>query len=192
MPRPLAVDVDAGLDVIMKKVAAVVGFAGAFAAGVAVGKVTPAPVAPKFTAAEELKWEDVGGGLKLATLYGDHEKTAFGGLLRVPAGHTSPLHSHSGAYESVQISGTSSHWMKGEDGTKAKKMTPGSYWMIPAKTEHVSSCAAGADCIVFRWQKTKYDVAPSKDAPPAAAATSGAPAAKSGGMGSGSQASPKK
>lgn len=139
--------------------------AGAFLAGVAVGKVPPPQ--PKFTAAEEVKWDDL-GGLKVAALVGDYKKGPYGALLRMPAGYTSPLRAHTGAYEAVEISGTSSHWMRGEDGTKAKKMTPGSYWTIPAKMEHVSSCAAGADCVMYISQKVKYDALPAKDAPPVA------------------------
>ncbi len=148
----------------MRKLAALVvtgsAVASAFVAGVAVGKA--AAPAPKFTAAEEVKWDDQ-GGLKLATLFGDYKKGPYGGLLKLPAGFTSPLHSHSGTYEAVEISGTSSHWLRGEDGTKAKKMTPGSYWTIPGKLDHVSSCAPGADCVLFIWQKTKFDAALAKD-----------------------------
>ena len=83
----------------------------------------------KFIAREEVKWDDVGGP-KLGTLTGDYKKGPYGALMKLPAGFTSPLHSHTGTYEAVEISGTSSHWLKGEDGTKAKKMTPGSYWTI--------------------------------------------------------------
>src|SRR4051812_33665429 len=131
--------------------------AGAFVAGVAVGKAD-APAKAKFIAAEEVKWDDVGGP-KMGVLTGDYKKGPYVGLLKLPAGFTSPIHSHSGTYEAVQIQGTSSHWLKGEDGTKAKKMTPGSYWTFQAKVDHVSSCAPGADCIMVLWQKTKFDFA---------------------------------
>lgn len=158
---------------VVAVVASSVVVAGAFLAGVAVGKVPPPQ--PKFIAAEEVKWDDL-GGLKLATLVGDPKKGPYGALLRIPAGSTSALRAHTGAYEAVEISGTSSHWLRGEDGTKAKKMTPGSYWTIPGKTEHVSSCAAGADCVMYLWQKSKYDVLPAKDAAPVAATGSAAAA----------------
>src|SRR5262249_9643619 len=130
----------------------------AFVAGIAVGKTA---AQPKFVAAEELKWDDVGGS-KLGQLTGDYKKGPYSGLLKIPGGTTSPFHGHTGAYEAVQIQGTSSHWVRGEDGTKAKKMTPGSYWSMPAKLEHVSACAPGADCIIYIWQKTKFDVLPGK------------------------------
>jgi hypothetical protein len=151
--------------------------AGAFFAGVAVGKAPPPQ--PKFVAAEEVKWDEL-NGLKLGTLAGDYKKGPYGALMKLPAGYTSPLQARTGAYEAVQISGTSSHWIRGEDGTKAKKMTPGSYWSIPAKTEHVSSCATGSDCVIYIWQKTKFDALPAKEASPAtgsatAATGSGSP-----------------
>jgi hypothetical protein len=158
---------------VMKKLAivSVVGsmVGAAFIAGVAVGKTT---VQPKFIAAEELKWDDVGGP-KLATVTGDYKKGPYGALMKLPSGFTSPMHSHTGAYEAIEIQGTSSHWLKGEDGTKAKKMTPGSYWSMPGKVEHVSSCATGQDCIFYVWQKAKFDFMPAKEDKAAAA-----PAAK--------------
>ncbi|HEY5945560.1 MAG TPA: DUF4437 domain-containing protein [Kofleriaceae bacterium] len=151
---------------------------GAFIAGVAVGKTT---VQPKFTAAEEVKWDDVGGP-KLGSLTGDYKKGPYGALMKLPAGFTSPMHSHTGAYEAIEIQGTSSHWLKGEDGTKAKKMTPGSYWMMPGKLEHISSCAPGTDCIFYVWQKTKFDFVAAKEdktAGSAAGSAAKAPAAGS-------------
>jgi len=152
----------------------------AFVAGVAVGK--GAAPTPKFTASEEVKWDDVGGP-KLGTLTGDYKKGPYGALLKIPAGFTSPLHSHTGTYEAIEIQGTSSHWLKGEDGTKAKKMTPGSYWMMPGKVEHVSACAPGADCIFYVWQKSKFDFVAAKEDKAAGSAAAGtaakAPAAGS-------------
>jgi len=146
--------------------------AGAFLAGVAVGKDAPAKA--KFIAAEEVKWDDVGGP-KLGTLTGDYKKGPYVGLLKLPAGFTSPLHTHTGTYEAVEISGTSSHWLKGEDGTKAKKMTPGSYWTITGKAEHTSSCAPGVDCVFVVWQKAKFDFAVSKDDPSMAKGSAATP-----------------
>jgi hypothetical protein len=163
---------------ILSVVGSMVG--AAFIAGVAVGKTT---VQPKFIAAEEVKWDDVGGP-KLGNLTGDYKKGAYGALMKLPAGFTSPMHSHTGAYEAIEIQGTSSHWMKGEDGTKAKKMTPGSYWSMPGKSEHVSSCAAGQDCIFYVWQKTKFDFVPAKEDKAAGSAA----AAKATGSAAGSAA----
>ena len=130
----------------------------AFVGGIAVGKGAVAKA--KFTAVEEVKWDDLQGGPKIGVLVGDYKKGPYGALLKLPAGFTSPMHSHTGTYEAVEIAGTSSHWLKGEDGTKAKKMTPGSYWTIQGRAEHVSACAPGTDCVIYLWQKTKFDVVP--------------------------------
>ena len=186
MPRhfheyPLAAIERTRSDRAMKKIAIAAVFGSmigtAFVAGIAVGK-TPPPQ-PKFTAVEEVKWDDVGGP-KLAQLTGDYKKGPYTGLLKIPAGFTSPRHAHTGAYEAVEIQGTTSHWLKGEDGTKAKKMTPGSYWMMPAKLEHVTACAAGTDCILYLSQKLKFDMLPAKeDKKPAGSAAAGSAAAGS-------------
>ena len=159
----------------MKKttLALTIAFAGgAFLAGVAVGK-TPAKTAT-YTAHEEMKWDDLGGP-KMANITGDYKKGPYGGLFKIPAGFTSPMHTHSGDYEAIQIMGTSTHWGEGEDGKAAKKMTPGSHWKVPAKMPHISACAPGADCVLYIWQKTKFDY---KEAAPKAgsAATPAKPA----------------
>lgn len=132
---------------------------GVFVAGVAVGK---AGKEAKYMAREEMKWDDLQGP-KMATLTGDYKKGPYMGLLQIPNGFTSPLHAHTGDYEAIQIEGTSTHWLKGEDGSKAKKMTPGSYWSMPGKMEHVSSCAKGKDCVMVLIQKAKFDFLPGKE-----------------------------
>ena len=128
--------------------------AGAFVGGLAIGKGTAADV--KFVPAADAKWDDM-GGLKLASVWGDYKKGPYGGLLKLPAGFKSPLHSHTGDYEAVMVSGTSSHWLMGEDGSKAKKLTPGSYWKMPGGLPHVSSCDAGTECVIYIWQTKPFD-----------------------------------
>jgi hypothetical protein len=133
---------------------AIVFAGGAFVAGVAVGK-TPAKTAA-YTSHEEMKWDDLGGP-KMSNITGDYKKGAYGGLLKIPGGFTSPMHTHTGDYEAIQVMGTSTHWIEGEDGKAAKKMTPGSYWKMPGKLAHISACAPGADCVIYIWQKAKFD-----------------------------------
>jgi quercetin dioxygenase-like cupin family protein len=148
---------------------------GAFLAGTAVGDGAKGV---KFIERSEVKMDDIGGPT-IGSLTGDYKKGNYTALFTLPAGFTSPMHTHSGAYEAVQIEGTSRHWLEGEDGTKAKKMTPGSYWTMPAKVKHYSACDAGTKCTLLIMQKTKFDY---KDATPKAAAGAGsaAPAAGAG------------
>ena len=148
----------------LMKVALGLCIGGAFLAGVAVGKGTGKEA--KFIAKDEVKFVDKGGP-KLGALTGDPDKGQYIGLMQLPGGFTSPLHTHSGDYEAIQIEGTSSHWLKGEDGSKAKKMTPGSYWSMPGKLEHVSQCEKGKDCLLLVMQKTKFDFQAAKEDKPA-------------------------
>jgi len=146
---------------------------GAFVAGVAVGK-TP-PKAASYTSFEEMKWDDLGGP-KMANASGDYKRGPYAGLLKIPAGFTSPVHMHTGEYEAIQVMGTSTHWGEGEDGKAAKKMTPGSYWKMPSKLPHISACAPGTDCVILVMQKTKFDY--KESGKPAGAGSAAKPAAK--------------
>jgi hypothetical protein len=116
---------------------------GVFVAGVAVGKGTEQA---KYVSKDEVKWKDIGGP-KLGTLTGDADKGPFIGLLQLPGGFESPMHSQ-----------------KGEDGAKAKKLPPGSYWTMPGGADHISVCEKGADCVIAVMQKTKFDFIVAKDA----------------------------
>ena len=155
----------------IKALAFALAIGGVFVGGVAVGKEMKAA---KFIAREELKWVDLGGGPKLGVLTGDKDKGPYMALMQYPGGLESAWHSHTGDYEAVQIGGTSRHWVKGEDGTKAKKMTPGSYWWMPGGVDHVSACEKGPDCTVLLIQKTKFDFVPAKDTKPATPPAKGA------------------
>jgi hypothetical protein len=53
---------------------------------------------PVFKSAADLKWTDLdpkgAPGVKVADLWGDHSKGAFGAFFKLPAGFTTPLHTH--------------------------------------------------------------------------------------------------
>src|SRR5207237_1507034 len=55
-----------------------------------------APSQPVFMPAADLKWTDLdpngAPGVKVADLWGDHAKGAFGAFLKLPAGFAAPLH----------------------------------------------------------------------------------------------------
>ena len=165
---------------------------GAFVAGTAVGQ---APKGVKFVERSEVKMDDLGGPT-IGSLNGDYKKGAYTGLFTMPAGFTSPVHTHTASYEAVQIEGTSRHWVDGEDGTKAKKMTPGSYWSMPGKLKHYSACDAGSKCTILIIAKAKFDfkdMTPKDAAKPAGAGSAAGSAAKPAGAGSAAgSAAPKK
>jgi hypothetical protein len=55
--------------------------------------------------AGDLKWTDLdpngAPGVKVADLWGDHAKGAFGAYFKLPAGFAAPLHTHTHAMKVV-------------------------------------------------------------------------------------------
>ncbi len=66
--------------------------------------------APVVMPAGDLKWTDLdptgAPGVKIADLWGDHTKGAFGAFTKFPAGFAAPLHTHTNACKIVVVSGT--------------------------------------------------------------------------------------
>ncbi len=86
----------------------VVALAGPLRADEAKPKVAKAPKASVQIAADAIKWEDFSAkapDVKKATLWGNMEKGAFGALAKFPAGHKSPLHTHTSDLRLLIVSG---------------------------------------------------------------------------------------
>jgi quercetin dioxygenase-like cupin family protein len=65
------------------------------------------------------------------------------------------LHKHSQDLKIVVLSGTFIH--KPENGPEVR-LGPGSYLMQAGGTNHVSGCAAGAECTFFMTSADKFDM----------------------------------
>lgn len=142
--------------------------------GAPTGPATTSSLLPFYRTIDEYTWRPLdphnASGPKIATLWGDPTKGAYGALLRFPAGFASPMHTHSADEHTVTIQGTARHWTETEAESTAKNMTPGSYTMIPANINHVSACAPGGpECIAFLTQDTSFDTSPATAAPSASA-----------------------
>ena len=92
--------------------------------------------------ADDVKWGEgppsLPPGAKAAVLDGDPKKEGYFAMrLKVPAGYKIPPHWHPGHERLTVISGAF-HLGLGEkfDESKAKKLTPGSYFSLPPKTAH--------------------------------------------------------
>jgi anti-sigma factor ChrR (cupin superfamily) len=117
---------------------------------------------PVFTPAADLKWVDLdptgAPGVKVADLWGDHTKGAFGGFLKLPAGFTTPLHTHSHAMKVVFISGT---YIQAPEGKAEVRLGPGSYMMQPGGNyRHTTSCDKAAECVFFVESSGAFDLKP--------------------------------
>lgn len=125
---------------------------------------TSAAAAPKanLVAAGELKWVDVPDTpAKMATVSGDSAKGPHTSFIKLPAGFSAPLHSHSADHNVVVVAGTIS---LAPEGGPAKKLGPGSWFEFTGKKKHVTTCDAGADCELFIVAKGAWDLVPADTA----------------------------
>jgi hypothetical protein len=115
---------------------------------------------PVAKLAADLDWMDLdpqgAPGVKIARLWGDHTKGAFGAFLKLPAGFVAPLHTHTHDMRLVFVSGT---YLQRPEGKPEMRLTPGSYLMQPGGTyRHVTSCDTGADCVFFFESDGPFDL----------------------------------
>jgi anti-sigma factor ChrR (cupin superfamily) len=119
-----------------------------------------APSLPIFVPAADLKWTDLdptgAPGVKVADLWGDHAKGAFGAYLKLPAGFAAPLHTHTHAMKVVFLSGT---YIQAPEGKPEVRLGPGSYMMQPGGTyRHTTTCDKASDCLFFVQSNGAFDL----------------------------------
>ena len=120
------------------------------------------PDQPVFMPAGDLKWTDLdptgAPGVKVADLWGDHTKGAFGAYLKLPAGFAAPLHTHTYAMKVVFLSGT---YIQAPQGKAAVRLGPGSYMMQPGGNyQHTTSCDKASECLFFVESEGAFDLKP--------------------------------
>ena len=132
--------------------------------GQSTAKPTPKPAAtqPVFMSADQVKWTDLdpkgAPGVKVADLWGNHAKGAFGAYLKLPAGFVAPLHTHTHAMKVVFISGT---YIQAPEGKPEARLGPGSYMMQPGGNyRHTTSCDKASDCVFFVESNGAFDLHP--------------------------------
>ena len=118
--------------------------------------------APIVMPAGDLKWTDLdptgAPGVKIADVWGDHAKGAFGAFVKFPAGFTTPLHTHTNAFKIVIVSGT---FVQVPDGKPEFRLGPGSYmWQPGGNYRHTTACDKASDCVFFTQANGKFDLKP--------------------------------
>ncbi len=107
-----------------------------------------------------LKYEQAAfGPLKSAQAYGDRNSGAHGSFVKLPAGFTSPPHTHTEDYYATVISGVIASGLEGEADIP---LAPGSYWFQKGKQRHVTKCLSANECVFFQSQAGKADFLISK------------------------------
>jgi Domain of unknown function (DUF4437) len=125
-----------------------------------------APDQPVFMSADDLKWTDLdpkgAPGVKVANLWGDHTKGAYGAYFKLPAGFAAPLHTHTHDMKVVFVSGT---YIQAPDGKPEVRLGPGSYMMQPGGNyRHTTTCGKDADCVFFVESGGAFDLKPAEAA----------------------------
>jgi anti-sigma factor ChrR (cupin superfamily) len=121
---------------------------------------TAGPAQPVFLPAGDVKWADLdptgAPGVKIADLWGDHAKGAYGAFLKLPAGFAVPLHTHTHAMKVVFLSGT---YVQAPEGKAEVRLGPGGYMLQPGGTyRHVTSCDKASDCVFFVESDGPFDL----------------------------------
>jgi quercetin dioxygenase-like cupin family protein len=84
-------------------------------------------------------------GLMVSRVAGDAQTGPSVSYVKFPAGYAFPAHWHSFTEYSVVISGILQSSVNG----KATALPPGSYFVLPAKTVHQTTCQPGQECVVL-------------------------------------------
>ncbi len=120
------------------------------------------PGQPVFMPGSDLTWTDLdpkgAPGVKVANLWGDHAKGAFGAFFKLPAGFAVPLHTHTHDMKVVFLSGT---YLQTPEGKAEVRLGPGSYMMQPGGNyRHVTACDKGSECLFFVESDGAFDLKP--------------------------------
>ena len=115
---------------------------------------------PVFVPAGDLKWTDLdpkgAPGVKIADVWGNHAKGGFGAFIKLPAGFTVPLHTHTHAMKVAFVSGT---YIQAPKGKPEVRLGPGSYMMQPGGNyRHTTSCDQASECVFFVENNGKFDL----------------------------------
>ncbi|MET3107500.1 hypothetical protein AAKU67_001431 [Oxalobacteraceae bacterium GrIS 2.11] len=98
--------------------------------------------------------DGVHGELMAGPAYGDLAHGAHGTFIKMPAGFSSKVHSHTEDYWGVVISGVA---VNGKPGSKDIPLPVGSYWFQKGGESHVTKCISPNECIFFLNQPDKFD-----------------------------------
>ena len=110
----------------------------------------------------DMKWVDLdpkgAPGVKIADVWGDHTKGAYGAFIKFPAGFAAPLHTHTNDLKIVVVSGT---FVQAPEGKPEFRLGPGSYEMQPGGSyKHTTGCDKASECVIFSQSAGKFDFKP--------------------------------
>lgn len=114
--------------------------------------------------ASDIKFVPTGvksNGLELtaALAYGNFQTGKHGSFVKMPAGYSSPSHTHTNDYYAVVVQGVAANHAPG---ARDVPLPVGSYWFQKGEEAHVTKCLSKTDCLFFLVQPGKFDYAPAE------------------------------
>lgn len=120
--------------------------------------------------------DDVGAlpGPLMVDAWGERGSAAHGTLGVFPPGFAAPLHTHSNDYHGVVLRGEMTNpfgtdldvFLDADDANNNGSVTmgPGSYWYVPAGSQHTTTCVGPEVCWFYFHSEALFDFAPIVDA----------------------------
>jgi len=118
------------------------------------------PAKEVATPAAQVAFNKINPAISMGGAYGNMSKGGHGTFGKFPANFITPFHIHTGAYHGVVISGTMTNPFKGEKTPPVMKA--GSYWYVPAKSEHATACVSETPCKFYFHADSAFDFHPVK------------------------------
>lgn len=106
----------------------------------------------------ELKWKDLGNGVKAAVVSGDMDKGASRFFLKYPVGLVTPLHHHDADHYVTVISGSITLSTGGKD----HKLGPGAYFALTKKAPHIAKVEGKEEALFFIQADSPWNVVMAK------------------------------
>jgi quercetin dioxygenase-like cupin family protein len=145
---------------IRRRISIGVAVAGVIAVAMVAGSRTLAQTKTVVWPADAIKWTDTTAapGAKIAVLWGDPNKGAYGALKQVPGGTVLAKHTHKNDSHVLMVMGSISLEIEG----KTTVLGPGSFATIPGGVPHAATCRGTAACQYFETMSGVFDSTPAK------------------------------
>lgn len=102
-----------------------------------------------------LQWREMLPGVSFAPSHGDWERGAHGKYVRITNEAKIPMHTHSGAYDAVMISGRMVNIY--DDGGRRVELSSGDYFHMAAKRPHSHQCLSRKPCFFYTYSDGLWD-----------------------------------
>ncbi len=98
-------------------------------------------------------------GVQVFPVAGNPKEGAFTAVVRMPAGHMSPLHMHTASHSGVALSDGIVH---GASDTNSQRLPSGSTWYQPGGEAHVGGCKSESACDMLVFFDGAIDMVPAE------------------------------